>query len=128
MRTAARVMLYPLIGVLKVGEAAFHLFPTNPEVGAVVSGLVASSLIGVVYFSIPVTALLAYSPRVRRIAKRLETSASAVLVGALAALPFITAIGAPADLMIATSIIVLTTLAVSALVASQAILRVARPR
>jgi len=128
VRTAARVMLYPLIGVLKVGEAAFHLFPTNPEVGAVVSGLVVSSLIGVVYFSIPVTALLAYSPRVRRIAKRLETSASAVLLGALAALPFITAIGAPAALMIATSIIVLTTLAVSALVASQAILRVARPR
>jgi hypothetical protein len=42
LRAATKFTLYPLIGILRIGAEAFHLFPTNPEVGAVVSGLLAT--------------------------------------------------------------------------------------
>lgn len=124
---AVKFVLYPLIGILRIGAAAFNLFPTNPEAGAVVSGLVVSSLIGVVYAVIPLTALLAYSSKARRMAKRLQMPALAVLFGAVAAVAFMTAVGAPTALMIvASSTIVLASLAASALFASQAMLRIVK--
>jgi hypothetical protein len=91
------------------------------------SGLLVSSLIGLVYLAIPLTALLAYSARARRIAKRLQVPALTVLFGALAAVASITAIGAPAAvMMVATSTVVITSLTVSALFASRVMLRMAR--
>jgi len=127
VRTAMKTALYPLIGILRIGAAAFSVFSMNLEAGAIVSGLVVSSLIGVVYLAIPLTTLLSYSPRARRIAKRLEMPALVVLLGALVAVPFIAPLGTPAaGMMVATSTIVLSSLAVSALLASRAILRMLR--
>jgi len=126
--TAMKSALYPLIGILRIGAAAFSAFSMNLEAGAVVSGLVVSSLIGLVYLAIPLTVLLSYSSRARRIAKRLEMTALTVLLGALAAVPFMAPVDAPAAaMMVSTSTIVLSSLAVSGLLASRAILRVVRP-
>jgi len=126
--TAMKSALYPLIGILRIGAAAFSAFSMNLEAGAVVSGLVVSSLIGLVYLAIPLTVLLSYSSRARRIAKRLEMTALTVLLGALAAAPFMAPVDAPAAaMMVSTSTIVLSSLAVSGLLASRAILRVVRP-
>jgi len=127
VRSTAKFALYPLIGILRIGAAAFNLFPTNPEAGAVLSGLLISSLIGVLYLAVPLTAPLAYSRRARRIAERLQVPIVVVLLSALAAVAFITVVGAPAALMmVATSMIVLASLAASALFASWAILFMAR--
>jgi hypothetical protein len=122
--SAAKVALYPLIGILRIGAAVFHLFPANLEAGAVVSGLVVSSLVGLVYLAPPLTAVLARSARARRLAKRLQMPAVAVLLGALAAVGLITALTGPAVVMMAaTSTIVLASLIASALFASRVILR-----
>jgi hypothetical protein len=127
VRSAAKLALYPLIGILRIGAAAFSLVPMNREAGAILSGLIVSSLIGVVYLAIPMAALLACSSRTRRIAKRLQVPAMAVLFGALAAVASSTAIGAPATvIMIATSTMVITSLTVSALFASRVMLRMAK--
>jgi streptogramin lyase len=127
VRGAVKLALYPLIGILRIGAAAFSLFPTNLEAGAVLSGLLVSSLIGLVYLTIPLTALLACSSRARRIAKRLQVLASTVLFGALAAVASIAAIGAPAaPMMVATSTLVIASLTVSAVFASRVMLRMAR--
>jgi streptogramin lyase len=126
-RTATKVMLYPLMGILRLGAASFYLFPANLEAGAVVSGLLISSLIGIIYLSPPFAAVLAHFPRARRAAKRLQTPTLAILLSALAAVALIAAVSAPAVLMmLATSTIVLAGLAASALFTSRAILRVTR--
>jgi len=43
-------VLYPLIGILHVSSAAFSVFSFIPELGIVVAGFIASSLIGMIYF------------------------------------------------------------------------------
>jgi peptide/nickel transport system substrate-binding protein len=125
VRTAAKFTLYPLIGILRIGAASFSLFPTNMETGAIVSGLLVSALIALVYLAIPLTALFAFSPRARRIGKGLQMPL--VLLGALATLATAIAIGAPATvIMITTSTIVLSNLAASAIFASRVVLRIAK--
>jgi hypothetical protein len=48
-----RVLLTPLISLLRVSEAVFDLFSFQPELAAILAGLVASGLLGAVYLSIP---------------------------------------------------------------------------
>jgi hypothetical protein len=126
-RTVTKAAVYPLMGILRIGAMAFHLFPTNLEAGAVVSGLLISSLIGVVYLTPPLVAVFAYSSRARRTAKRLQMPALIVLVGGLAGVALISMIGAPMiPMMLATSTIVLACLTSSALLMSRAILHVTK--
>jgi hypothetical protein len=128
-RTVTKFMLYPLMGILRLGAATFYLFPTNLEVGAILSGLLVSSLIGIVYVTLPLTALLACSRRSRWIARRLQTPVALILLGALAAMAFMTVFGGPAiPVMIGTSAIVLASLSTSALAASRALLHMVRTR
>ena len=124
-RTVTKAALYPLMGILRLGVVAFYLFPSNLEAGAVVSGLMISSLIGLVYATPPLVAVLAYSPKARRVARRLQILALTVLVGALAGLAAISLVGAPViPMMLATSTIVLACLMSSALLTSRAILHI----
>jgi hypothetical protein len=128
-RTVTKFMLYPLMGILRLGAATFYLFPTNLEVGAVLSGLLVSSLIGVVYVTLPLSALLACSRRSRCIARRLQTPVALILFGAVAVMAFMTILGGPAiPVMIVTSAIVLASLSTSALAASRTLLHMVRTR
>jgi streptogramin lyase len=126
-RTVTKFALYPLMAILRLGAASFYIFPTNLEAGAVLSGLLVSSLIGIVYVSIPLTVLLACSRRLNRIARRLQVPVVIILFGALAAVAFMTVLPAPAfPMMIATSAIVLASLSASALSLSRALQRLVR--
>ena len=51
LRTAMKIVLYPLIGILHLAATAYSLLSSNPEFAVVVSGLVASFLIGLTYFA-----------------------------------------------------------------------------
>ena len=53
IRAPIRVFLYPLLGVLSVSAFTYSLFSATPEFGIVMAGLVASSLIGLVYLTLP---------------------------------------------------------------------------
>jgi peptide/nickel transport system substrate-binding protein len=124
VRALVKLALYPLIEILRIGNAVFHLLSTGQETSAVVAGLIVSSMIGLVYLSLPLTALLTYSARARRVARKLVVSLSATLLVALIITALAVALDAPAVLMMgATSVIVLTSLAVSALIASRIVMR-----
>jgi peptide/nickel transport system substrate-binding protein len=126
-RTVTKFALYPLMAILRLGAASFYIFPTNLEAGAVLSGLLVSSLIGLVYVSIPLTIVLVCSQRLNRIARRVQLPVLLILFGALAAVAFMTVLPAPAiPMMIATSAIILASLSTSALSVSRALLRLVR--
>jgi len=127
LRTVMKSALYPLIGILRLGASAFYLFPTNLEAGAVVSGLLVSSLIGVVYLALPLAAVLACSSRASRMARRLQLPLMFVLFSTIAAVALTAAVEGPAILMmLATSTLVLASLLASALFASRAVARIAK--
>lgn len=127
MQTTTKFMLYPLMGILRIGAAAFHLFPTNPEASAVISGLVVSSLIGVVYLTLPLVTVLGYSSRARRMAARLQLPTLSVLLSALALVALTASVGGPVLLMmLATSAVVLASLTLSALSVSCVIVRIVK--
>jgi len=129
VRTVMKFALYPLMGVLRIGAAVFDLFPMNHEAGAVASGLLVSSLIGLVYLTGPLAVVLAYSSRARRVVRRSQVPTVAILFSAIAAVAFITVLGAPAVVMMAaTSTIVLAGLAASALFASQTVVAIVAHR
>ena len=127
LRTIAKSALYPLIGILRVGALAFDLFPTNLEAGAVVSGLVVSCLIGVVYLASPLAGLFVYSSGARRIRERIQTPAIVILFGAVVSVGFVILVRAPVVvMMVSTSTLVLAALATSSLLASRMILHIVR--
>ena len=47
------MFLYPLLGILGVSAFTYSLFSASPEFAVVIAGLVASSLIGLVYLTLP---------------------------------------------------------------------------
>jgi hypothetical protein len=57
LRDIMKGVLYPLMGILRVSSIAFSLFYTLPELGIVITGILTSSLIGLVYF-LPLMLLL----------------------------------------------------------------------
>jgi len=52
-KAVMRVVLQPLLNILELAATTFLLFSFNGELGMVISGLVASSLIGLVYVAPP---------------------------------------------------------------------------
>jgi peptide/nickel transport system substrate-binding protein len=62
LRGGMKVVLYPLIGVLHLSSGAFSLLSFNPELGVIMAGLVASSLIGIIYF-LPLVLLVSFFKR-----------------------------------------------------------------
>lgn len=124
VRTVVKLALYPLIGILRIGEAIFNLVPASKDTATVITGLVVSSLIGSVYLSVPLAAVFSYSAKARRAHRKLVVSSSAALLLALITTALAVTIDAPVVLMIgATSAIVLTSLAVSGLTSSRLIMR-----
>lgn len=59
LKAVMKVVLYPLLGILHLSSATHSVFGLNYEVGVVMAGLIASSLIGLVYF-FPLTMIPLY--------------------------------------------------------------------
>jgi len=57
LRGLMKYILYPLIGILRLTATTYSIFRFNPELGVVVSGIVASSLLGIIYFT-PIVLIL----------------------------------------------------------------------
>jgi len=123
VKTVMKGVLYPLIGILHLSSMAYSVFSFSPEFGVVVAGLVASSLIGVVYFTPPATMILAIIKRPKKKtlnAKQLKLLATSWLVSvALMLLGEVTF--QPEIMMAATASFVLTTLGTSATITASKI-------
>ncbi len=116
VRSIMKAVLYPLIGTLKMAEyTSSILLNLNPELAMVAAGLVASSLIGVVYFA-PIALLFQF--RIRRY-YRLKGNSNPLLAlaGLWLASALVLTIGeflmAPILVMFSTAMLVLVTLMLS---------------
>jgi len=108
IRAPIRVLLYPLLGILGVSAFTYSLFSGTPEFAVVMTGLVASSLIGLVYFTAPALVGMQALLRKRRIsAKFLAKVSLASLVIALTMLTIGEVAGSFLILAIASSAVVL---------------------
>jgi hypothetical protein len=117
-----RAVLYPLIAILELGSAPFTLLPAHQEFAAVLSGVLITSLIGVAYLSLPLAALTKYGFK-RRSTKRLQRVLAANLALSLTAIA-IAEIATLGPLMVLGTIsTALSTLLLSALITSGALLQ-----
>lgn len=115
LQSTVKVLIYPLLGILTVSEKAYASIPG--EYGAVTAGVVASSMMGAVYFWPAALAVQRFSKR-----STLPYRTAGALIGAtLAAVIVSTLAGSPTALMATTSFLVLTVIAVSALLCGQLI-------
>jgi len=120
-RTVMKGVLYPLVGILYLTSNLFSATSSYPELAVLISGLLASSLIGAFYLGIPLGVLRA---RVRRLRnwkgqRKLERALAVMLLGGLGILAFGELFSSQPALIISTPTIVLSTLLISSAVVSK---------
>jgi hypothetical protein len=124
IRAPIKVILYPLLGILSVSTLTYSMFSWTPEFGVLIAGLIASSLIGLVYLT-PFT-LVGMRSLTRR--KRINTisitkASLLVLVTALGLLAAGELAGSFLILAIASSAIVLTCIIAAPTIVALLVLR-----
>jgi hypothetical protein len=124
IRAPIRVFLYPLLGVLGISTFAYSLFSATPEFAIVMAGLVASSLIGLVYLTLPVLVGMRSLLKRRSIA---GISIARISMASLAMALLLIAVGEFAQsfvlLAVGSSALVLTCIIVVPTLAARVILR-----
>jgi len=114
-RVAMKVLLYPLIGIMHLSASAYALFSFNPELAVCVAGLLASGLIGIVYFAPFALAVLAILKRTRRVSfsMRSVVQLAYVWVASVGFLILSVLTSSPAAMIASSTIFVLTTIALT---------------
>jgi len=125
LKAMTKLLLYPLIGILHLAAMTYDAFQFSFEVGIVAAGLVASSLIGLVYFSPMAFCSLAMLKRRRRLAlKNSHFKVIAVIwLGSLALIAFSEAFTSSTLMTASTAAFVLLTAVFSTLTATRALFR-----
>jgi len=124
LRASVRVLLYPLFGALGVSALTYSLFSGAPEFAVVMAGIVASSLIGLVYLTVPALVGMRTLLKRRRVTiTALATGSLASLVLALAMLGVGELVGSLLVLAVASSAVVLICLLAVPLVAALLIIQ-----
>ncbi len=111
-RTIVKVALYPLIATLHLASSSYALIEFEPEVAAMVAGLVGSSLIGLAYLASPLSVILWLNrSRINAKTKRRVAKWMAVIFAVLMAGFVVSELFAlSAAMMVASAGLVLTTL------------------
>jgi hypothetical protein len=113
LRNVAKAVIYPLIGTLYLAQWSYSALSFAPELGIFVAGLVASSLIGIVYFA-PITALATELARRKRLNISVANKPFAIAWLASIALILSAELSAlPGLMMVATAAFVLSTIALA---------------
>jgi hypothetical protein len=119
-RTIMKGVLYPLIGMLYLTSNLFSATSAYPELAALLSGLLASSLIGAFYLGLPFSLLRAKVRRLRglRAQNLLVKLLGGCLISGMASLLLGEILSSPQLLMISSATVVLSTLFLSATLTS----------
>jgi peptide/nickel transport system substrate-binding protein len=124
LQQTVKTAIYPLLGILTLAEKAYSAMPG--EYGSVAAGLVASSLIGAVYFT-----PFAFSSKQIRIGKSTSNGYKLVLIAlaagttAAALMIIVFPLANPINLMISTSVLVITALALTSILTASLVAKVA---
>jgi peptide/nickel transport system substrate-binding protein len=125
LQQTVKTAIYPLLGILTLAEKAYSAMPG--EYGSVAAGLVASSLIGAVYFT-----PFAFSSKQIRIGKSTSNGYKLVLIAlaagttAAALMIIVFPLANPINLMISTSVLVIATLALTSILTASLVAKVAK--
>jgi hypothetical protein len=124
-RTIMKGVLYPMVGILELTSATFSATGAIPELAVLFSGLVASSLIGVVYLGLPLSLVRVKVRRLRglNVQGRLEWALAGLMLGGIAMLGLGEILASMTVLMVASVMVVLSTLVLSAIFTSGRIAR-----
>jgi hypothetical protein len=125
-RGVMEVVLYPLVGILYLTSNLYTVTSAFPEFAVLLSGLVASSLIGAFYLGLPLTLIRAKTRRFRRLVA-LQRYLGFTLLGALAVFTTAEAFGSPTLLMISSATIVLSTMLLAGCLTSSRIANKLQP-
>jgi hypothetical protein len=122
-RGAMKVLLYPAIGIMFVSSGVFTAAGAFPELAAVLSGLLASLLLGAFYVGLPLGLIMAEVRRMRvwRRARMLEKILGATLVAGLGGVLLGELVPYGPLMIAATTTAVLATLLLAAFVTSATI-------
>jgi len=117
VRAGMKILLYPLVGILHLSASAYATFSFNPELAVCMAGLVASGLIGVVYFSPFALAVLAGLRRTRRVSFSMRNVFPLAYIWAASVGFLILSVltSSPAAMMASSAIFVLTTIGLTSL-------------
>jgi peptide/nickel transport system substrate-binding protein len=124
LQQSIKTAIYPLLGILTLAEKAYAVMPG--EYGSVAAGLVASSLIGAVYFT-----PFAFSIKQIRTGKsksigyRLLLVALAAATTAAAFIIVVFPLANPINLMVSTSVLVIAALALTSILTASLVAKVA---
>jgi len=125
LKEAMKILLYPLIGILHISASAYSALSFNPELAIVATGLVASGLIGIVYFAPFSLITLLFMRRRRKF--RLNIShlkgLTAIWIASIALICLAEATAAQPVMMVATAMLVLSTLTLAALATTQRVIQ-----
>lgn len=122
VRGVMNVILYPLIGILHLASVAYSIFSFIPELAIVLSGLVASSLIGIVYLT-PLLVILLRIKRIRKHVLKTMKLLSIILASSLVLILTAEIVSSATIMMLSTGTLVLVTLSLSALGVSKGIIK-----
>jgi uncharacterized membrane protein YhaH (DUF805 family) len=113
LRVMVRIAIYPLLDILQVSEKSYSLIPN--EYGSLVSGLTASSLIGLVYFT-----PIALCERRLRTNRKSDFKAFVIIIATVTLTLLITLlINNKAALMVTTSLFVVTLCGISSILGAR---------
>ena len=112
LRSITKAVLYPLLGILHLTAAVYSAFSFAPELGMVASGVLASALIGLVYFAPLAACLVLPSKRLRRRLTRIEGKTIALpWIASLFSVSMALLAASPLGMMISTAALVLASIA-----------------
>jgi peptide/nickel transport system substrate-binding protein len=130
VKTTMKFVLYPLIGVLHLSSASYATLSFEPEVAALMAGVVASSLVGLVYLALPVSGVLWLARRrlQRSTEKRIAKLLGALTLVLLAGFVVSEMLAIPLAMILVSAALVLTILTIGAVLPAFAIVEFARRR
>jgi len=125
LKEAMKILLYPLVGILHISALIYSALSFNPELAIVATGLVASGLIGIVYFAPLSLITLLCMKRHRKF--RLNMShlkgLTAIWIASIALICLAEITAAQPIMMAATAMLVLSTLTLAALATTQRVIQ-----
>jgi hypothetical protein len=111
VQSAARVALYPLMGLLRLSESTFAAFGPASEIGALTAGLLAGFLIGLAYLALPFLCIFwPLRKRITRTLGRMITVTACTLVVLVLGFVMAEILMLPVLMMISSAGLVLTAL------------------
>jgi len=125
LKEAVKILLYPLIGILHISASTYSALSFSPELAIVATGILASGLIGIIYFAPLSLITLRCMKRHREF--RLNPShlkgLTAIWIASVALICLAEATSTQPVMMAATATLVLSTLTLTGLTTTQRIIQ-----